>query len=165
MKNVIKKNWLTFTLTLSVLLVSFVVYSLVIVNRNLYLNAEIAVASVDQIPHIGAHLKEIESEGDIRYVEKKTLGTIEILFTGCISSESFENLSASNEWDYISAAASKESLGNIYKDFKVAKEDYPISYTEEDIMFGRPLFENIKLKINYIPSQKRFTGKATIYNR
>lgn len=165
MKNLITKKRLVFSLAMVLLLSSLVFYSLRIMNRNIYQNTEIKISHINQIPYIGEHLKEIDSEGDIKCIERNTLGVIEVLFTGHITKENINKLYENDQWYHISAVSVKNSLGDICKDFNVVEKDYPVSYTEEDVVIDRPLFQNIKLKINYIPSKDCFTGKATIYNR
>lgn len=124
-----------------------------------------SVGHISQLPHIGIYLKEMDNRGDVRYLEKNTLGIIEILFTGHASSESIEKFRENGQWFHISAIHANDALGDIYKEFNVLEKDYPTSYTEEDIVIDTPSIQNVKLLINYMPNDCCFTGKAMISNR
>lgn len=167
MKKLITRKQFACGLLLVFLAVFLVFYSLRMlhaINRNFYRNKEVRASRIGQIPYVGEYLKEFDSKEEFKYIEKSTFGTIEVLFTGHVSKQDIKKICESKQWDHISADSVKNSLGNIYKDFDVAEKDYPVSYTEEDAMIGRPLFQGIKLKINYIPSKNCITGKATVYN-
>jgi hypothetical protein len=165
MKYVIKKKWIACGTVLIVLLIASVSCLLFIISRNNYQVAEISVNHISQIPRIGQYLKGMNSEDGVKYIEKNTLGTIEILFTGRISNENMKHFYENNQWYHISAKAEKGSLGNIYKDFNVGAKEYPLGYTEEDIIIDKPLFDKTKVIINYMPKTNCFTGKVIIYNR
>ena len=161
MKMLKKKYRLGFLIVLMMFLVAFIFYFLITRSHRI----ESSVSSIDQLPYIGQYLKLPINKGNIKYVQLNTFGVTQILFTGHASEEDMKLYENDPKWYYSKAIYAKNALGDIYDKFKVQENDYPISFTEEDIVIDTPSIRDTRLVINYMPDKNRFTGKAVIVSR
>ncbi len=122
-----------------------------------------SVADIRQLPLANGKLSDFPSTGKVEYALRDYFGGKSVLFSGHASSKEVDRFCEKQRWYVMPGEDRFEFWVEKQQEYKVEPNLFPVVLQEDVLMIEKPVKENGRIMIYYMPSSSTFTGEIILF--